>query len=87
MKKYRFLIKEKNFEKQTEKQVGTLKSLEISNEKYELKQTDGVYQEILMNALLNCKILLKKMIYIINKKLEKLIILVNIHYLFFKRYT
>ena len=87
MKKYRFLIKEKNFEKQTEKQVGTLKSLEISNEKYELKQTDGVYQEILMNALLNCKILLKKMICIINKKLEKLIILVNIHYLFFKRYT
>ena len=87
MKKYYFLIKEKNFEKQTEKQVGTLKSLEISNEKYELKQTDGVYQEILMNALLNCKILLKKMIYIINKKLETLIILVNIHYLFFKRYT
>ena len=87
MKKYYFLIKEKNFEKQTEKQVGTLKSLEISNEKYELKQTDGVYQEILMNALLNCKISLKKMIYIINKKLEKLIILVNIHYLFFKRYT
>ena len=87
MKKYYFLIKEKIFEKQTEKQVGTLKSLEISNEKYELKQTDGVYQEILMNALLNCKILLKKMIYIINKKLETLIILVNIHYLFFKRYT
>ena len=85
VRKYYFLIKEKYFEKQTEKQIGTLKSVEISNEKDELKQTDGVYPEILINALLNCKILLKKMIYILNKKLEKLTISVNIHYLFFKR--
>ena len=53
VKKYYLLIKEKAFEKQTEKQVGTLKSLDHSNEKDELKQTDGIYPQNLMNALLN----------------------------------
>ena len=53
VKKYYLLIKEKAFEKQTEKQVGTLKSLDLSNEKDELKQTDGIYPQNLMNALLN----------------------------------
>ena len=53
VKKYYLLIKEKAFEKQTEKQVGTLQSLDLSNEKDEIKQTDGIYPQNLMNALLN----------------------------------
>ena len=60
VKKYYLLIKEKAFEKQTEKQVSTLKPLNLSNEKDELKQTDSIYPQNLMNALF--KILLKKMI-------------------------
>ena len=50
VRKYYLLIKEKDLEKQIEKQVGTLKYLDISNKKDELKQTDGAYPQILMNA-------------------------------------
>ena len=60
VKKYYLLIKEKAFEKQAEKQVSTLKPLDLSNEKDELKQTDSIYPQNLMNALF--KILLRKMI-------------------------
>ena len=60
----------KTFEKQTEKQVGAIKSLYLFSKKYELKQIEGIFLQILMNDLicaklrgsLNCKILLKKMI-------------------------
>ena len=58
----------KAFEKQTEKQVGILKSLDLSNKKDELKQIEGIFPQNLMIHLirinlkksLNCKILLKK---------------------------
>ena len=35
----------KALEKQTEKQVGALKLLDLSNRKYELKQTEGIFQK------------------------------------------
>ena len=60
VKKYYLLIKEQAFEQQAEKQVSTLKPLDLSNEKDELKQTDSIYPQNLMNALF--KILLRKMI-------------------------
>ena len=47
-------------ENQTEKQVGTIKSLDLSNKKDELKQTDGIFPQNLMNDLIRVK--LKKIV-------------------------
>ena len=53
-------------EKQTGKQVGATKSLDLSNKKDELKEIEGIFPQNLMNDLirakksLNCKILFKK---------------------------
>ena len=41
----------KAFEKQTEKQVGALKSLALSNKKDELKQIEGIFPQNLMSDL------------------------------------
>ena len=41
----------KAFEKQTEKHVGALKSVKTSNKKDELKQTEGIFPQNLMNDL------------------------------------
>ena len=87
---------EKVFEKRTEKQVGAIKSLLPSNKKDELKEIEGIFPQNLMNDFACAKFkeiikfqdIIKKIIYIINKILEKLIILLNIYYLlFFKRCT
>ena len=40
-------------EKQTEKQVTTIKSLDLSNEKGELKQIDGIFPKKWMNDLID----------------------------------
>ena len=37
----------KAFEKQTERQVSALKSLDISNKKYKLKEIEGYFHKIL----------------------------------------
>ena len=42
--------------KQTEKQIGALKPLDISNEKYELKQIKGIFPKHLMNDLIRVKL-------------------------------
>ena len=42
----------KAFEKQTEKQVSALKSLDLSNKKDELKQFEGIFSQNLMNNLI-----------------------------------
>ena len=47
----------KAFEKQTEKQVGAIKSLDLSNK---LKQTEGIFPQNLMNDLIRVK--LKKIV-------------------------
>ena len=59
----------KTFEEQTEKQVGALKSLELSNKKKSIKTNWGYiapkFDERFMlskKKLLDCKILLKRMI-------------------------
>ena len=46
----------KAFEKQTEKQVGALKSLDLSNKKYELKQIEGIFPKRLMNGFNRVKL-------------------------------
>ena len=46
----------KVFEKQTEKQVGVIESLDPSNKKDELKQIDGIFQQNLMNDLIRAKL-------------------------------
>ena len=46
----------KAFEKQTENQVGTIKSLKSFNKKDEWKQIDGVFPENLMNDLIRDKL-------------------------------
>ena len=46
----------KVFEKQTEKQAGALKSLNLSNEKGELKQIEGIFSQNLMNDLICAKL-------------------------------
>ena len=42
----------KVFEKQTEKQVGAIKSLDVFNKKDKLKQIDGIFPQNLMNDLI-----------------------------------
>ena len=76
------------FEKQTEKQVDTIKYLDPANK---LKEIEGIFPQNLMNYLIRAK--LKKIVELQNiiekgglkdkSKVEKLIILVNIHYLLF----
>ena len=46
----------KSFEKQTEKQAGALKSLDLSNKKDELKQIEGIFPQNLMNDLICVKL-------------------------------
>ena len=46
----------KAFEKQTEKQVGAIKSLKHSKKKDELKQIDGIFPQDLMNDLISDKL-------------------------------
>ena len=46
----------KTLEKQTEKQVGSLKSLDTFNEKNELKQIEGIFRQNLMNDLIRVKL-------------------------------
>ena len=46
----------KAFEKQTEKQVGALKSLGLSNKKDELKQIEGIFPQNLMNGFIRVKL-------------------------------
>ena len=46
----------KAFEKQTEKQVGALKSLDFSNKKDELQKIEGIFQQNLMNDLIRVKL-------------------------------
>ena len=46
----------KAFEKQTEKQVGALKSLDLSNKKDELKQIEGIFPQNLINDLIRDKV-------------------------------
>ena len=43
-------------EKQTEKHVGALKSLDTSNKKYKLKKTEGIFPQNLMNDLIRVKL-------------------------------
>ena len=78
----------KAFEKQTEKQVDAIKSLDISNKKVELKQIESIFPQNLMNDLIRTK--LKEIVKwqdvikqddLNYKSKEKIIILVNIHYL------
>ena len=45
----------KSFEEQKEKQVGALKSLELSNKKDQLKQIESILPQNLMNNLINVK--------------------------------
>ena len=46
----------KALEKQTEKQLGAIESRNLSNEKHELKQTDGIFSRNLMNNLIHAKL-------------------------------
>ena len=69
----------KPFEKQTEKEVGALNFLNLSNKKVELKQTEGILPQNLMNDLIHDK--LKKiinlqdvMIYTINENIKDFMI-------------
>ena len=46
----------KVFEKKAEKQVGAIKSLDLSNKKDEFKQTEGIFPQNLMNDLIRAKL-------------------------------
>ena len=43
---FKYLPSVEAFEKQTEKQVGVMKSLDYSNKKDELKQIEGIFPQI-----------------------------------------
>ena len=49
----------KAFEKQSEKQVGVITSLDLSNKKDELKQIDCIFPQNLMNDLIGAKLKVK----------------------------
>ena len=51
--KFAYSPLEKAFEKQTEKQVDTITSLDISNKKDELKQVESIFLQNLMNDLID----------------------------------
>ena len=87
--KFAYFLLRKAFEKQTEKQVGSLDSLDLSNKKDELKEIESIFLQNLMNGLVHaklkeikksliCKILLKRISYIINQNVEKYLFLMNI---------
>ena len=44
---------QKTFRKQTEKEVGTIKSLKFSSKKYELKQIESIFLQNLKNELIH----------------------------------
>ena len=79
----------KALKKQTEKQAGALKFLNPSYEKGELKQTEGILPQNLMNDLIrpklkeivNLKDIIKTDEHIMNQNVEKFIIFLNILYL------
>ena len=86
----------KALKKQTEKQVRALKFLELSNQKYELKEIQGISPKSMLNDLIinhlkdiiKLQDITKRMIYIIIQNAEKVIVLLNIFcFLFSKRYT
>ena len=54
--KFAYSPLEKAFEKQIEKQVGILKSLDLSNKKSELKKIEGIFPHNLMNDLIRLKL-------------------------------
>ena len=54
--KFAYSPLEKAFEKQIEKQVGVLKSLDLSSKKYELKKIEGIFPQNLMNDLIRLKL-------------------------------
>ena len=75
----------KALDKQTEKQVGAIKSLDLPNNKYKLKVQQVIFSQNLVNDVIRdkltkliCKILLKQVISVVNQKVGKFIILVNI---------
>ena len=80
---------QKTFRKQTEKQVGTIKSLKFSSKKYELIQIESIFLQNLKNELIHDMLkeivdsqdIIKQIIYGINQKIEKFIILMTILYL------
>ena len=81
----------KVFEKQTEKKVGAIKSLDVFNKKDELKQIDGIFPKNLMNDLIcdkwkeivDLQDIIKTDNLRYNQKVEKFIILVTILCLWF----
>ena len=46
----------KAFDKQTEKQIGSLRSLDLFNEKAELKKIEGIFSQSLINNLICAKL-------------------------------
>ena len=50
--KFAYSRLEKTLENQTEKQVGDLESLNLSNKEDELRQIDCIFQQNLMNDLI-----------------------------------
>ena len=46
----------KAFDKQTEKQIGSLKSLDLFNKKAELKKIEGIFSQSLINNLICAKL-------------------------------
>ena len=89
--KFAYFLLGKAFEKQTEKQVGAIKSLKPSNKNDELKQIEGTFPQNLMNNLIrdkfkktvNLQDIIKKDDLVINQNVVKLIILVNMLCLLF----
>ena len=79
------------FEKQTEKQVGAIKSLDVFNKKDKLKQIDGIFPQNLMNDLIcdkwkeivDLQDIVKTDNLRYNQKVERFIILVTILCLWF----
>ena len=56
MEDFAYSLLEKALEKQTEKQVGALKSLKPSNKKNELKESEGIFLQNLINNLIRAKL-------------------------------
>ena len=77
----------KAFKNQTEKQVGGLKSLDLSKKKHELKQTEGIFPKNMLNDLIINK--LKEIIKLqdIIKTDELYFLVIILTYCFHKTYT
>ena len=54
--KFAYFFVGKSFEKQTGKQVGAIKSLDLSHKKDELKQIERIFPQSLMNDLICAKL-------------------------------